>query len=186
MRQGSAVSQSLEDLADKGSERRSAVPKSDKLADMFKDPVAALRTALDTRMDTELLGKSPSARLIYSMLGGTKNAVQRGLTFTSDKVASYTAFEGALTGGTIDQILNKFTTDSSRYGRKREQVSALLYDFHRSIIMPITKKKGKGNKEHMTGAQVIAAIDWDNLPPAYSANSAALKEVVTDLSLIHI
>lgn len=181
MMQGSAVPQSLEDLADKGSERRSAVPKSDKLADMFKDPVAALRTALDTRMDTELLGKSPSARLIYSMLGGTKNAVQRGLTFTSDKVASYTAFEGALTGGTIDQILNKFTTDSSRYGRKREQVSALLYDFHRSIIMPITKKKGKGNKEHMTGAQVIAAIDWDNLPPAYSANSAALKEVVTDL-----
>jgi len=173
----------LEEYADKGEERRSATPRSDKLVDMFKDPVAALRTALDTRMTVDLLNQSPSARLIYSMLGGRKNQVQAGLDFTSDKVASYTGFEGMLRGGTIQNILNTFQTEGKRYGRQRTEVSALIYDFYGTVIRPITQPKGKksSNKERLTGPEVIAAIDWDNLPTRFQKNSQALKDIVTDL-----
>lgn len=175
--------QTFEDRADAGEARRKAKPKADKLVDMFKDPIAALRTALDTRLTIDLLSQSKSARLIYSMLGGRKNQVQAGLDFTSDKVESYTMFEGFLRGGNIQKILKTFKTKESRYGKKRAEVSAMIYSFYNDVIAPITKTKGKNrvNKERMTGKQVINKINWDNLPEKYQENSQALKDLITDL-----
>tara|TARA_R100000541_G_scaffold13263_4_gene22150 strand:+ start:2155 stop:6885 length:4731 start_codon:yes stop_codon:yes gene_type:complete len=173
-----AVDMSFEAQADRAQSRKEAKGGMSWLGDFAKDPMSAFRTALDTRMTTDLLNKSKTSRVIYDMFGGRKNQVHGGVDFHTDKVASYTLFEESITE--IMPTLGRFNTKETGYGKMRSEVSAKIYDFHRDVIKPLTRK-GKGNAEHMTGPEVIASIDWDNLPAKYRDDTKALKLTVSEL-----
>lgn len=178
MMNSEAVDMSFESQADRAQARKEAKGGLNWIGDFAKDPMSALRTSLDTRLTTDLLGKSKTARVIYDMFGGRKNQVHGGVDFHTDKVASYTLFEESITD--VNATLARFNTKETGYGKMRTEVSAKIYDFHRDVIKPLTGRT-KDNAEHMTGPEVIAAIDWDNLPQKYKADTKALRETISEL-----
>jgi len=175
---GESVDMSFESQADRAQERKEAKGGLNWVGDFAKDPMSALRTSLDTRLTVDLLGKSKTARAIYDMFGGRKNQVHGGVDFHSDKVASYTLFENSISE--INATLDRFDTKSTMYGKKRTEVSNVIYDFHKSVIKPLTSRTNN-NAEHMTGEQVIAAIDWDNIPVRFRGDAKALKTTISEL-----
>jgi endonuclease YncB( thermonuclease family)/GH24 family phage-related lysozyme (muramidase) len=178
MMNSEAVDMSFESQADRAQARKEAKGGLNWIGDFAKDPMSALRTSLDTRLTTDLLGKSKTARVIYDMFGGRKNQVHGGVDFHTDKVASYTLFEESITD--VNATLARFNTKETGYGKLRTEVSAKIYDFHRDVIKPLTGRT-KDNAEHMTGPEVIAAIDWDNLPQKYKADTKALRVTISEL-----
>ena len=164
--------------------RKDAKTTRESLKDALTKPMVLLRTALDTRMNTELLNQSKTARVIYDMFGGRKNKTHGGVDFHTDKVINYINFENKLRP--MQEVLASFKVKASRYGARKTQVSALVNSFYLEHIAPITRVNKDGskrtNEEWMTGDQVIAAIDWDNLSnPNFTENSDSLKMLISEL-----
>ena len=163
--------------------RKAAKPATQRLKDALSDPIASLRTALDTRMDAKLLNKSKTARIIYDIFGGRKLKTHGGVDFHSDKVINFMGFEGTLRP--IDDVLNEFQIPRGSYGKRKEAVSNLVNKFYKAHIAPITRYNTDGtprsNEEWITPAQLMNRIDWANLDPEFKSNSLALKGLISDL-----
>tara|TARA_B110000902_G_scaffold34964_1_gene37121 strand:+ start:657 stop:5369 length:4713 start_codon:yes stop_codon:yes gene_type:complete len=163
--------------------RKAAKPATQRLKDALSDPVASLRTALDTRMDAKFLNKSKTARIIYDIFGGRKLKTHGGVDFHSDKVINFMGFEGTLRP--IDDVLNEFQIPRGSYGKRKEAVSNLVNKFYKAHIAPITRYNTDGtprsNEEWITPAQLMNRIDWANLDPEFKSNSLALKGLISDL-----
>lgn len=182
----------FEKFADAGQERSDATPKSDKLGTLLMDPMRALRSAVATRISVDLMNKSKSARLLYSMLIADNNSTYQGVNFTSDKVNNYISFE-KLFSKDADLRLDDFKLGTKRYGKQRTELSNLVYDFYDTVIKPITRPEGTtSNKKVKSTSEIMNAIDWDNLPVRkdsngkrqkiqFKENSEPLKSLIQDL-----
>lgn len=191
----SEVDKVYETFADAGQKRHEEKPRGDKLSTLLMDPIRALRTSLATRISVDLMNKSETSRLLYSMLIHTSNSTYQGVTFTTDKVNNYTSMEELLETD-VDTLLDTFSVGTRRYGRQRKEVSNLIYDFYETVIKPISRPKGtQGNKKVKSASEILKAIDWDNLPVRkdsngkrqkiqFTENSSQLKGIVRDLYAI--
>lgn len=170
----------FDDIADKGDEVKDSRSRGTKLKDALSDPVAALRSALDTRVTLEMLNKSPALRLLYDQFGGRKNKTYGGVDFQNDKTQNFTDFEKYLRP--MEAVLGSFKVKAKSYGKRKKAISTLVYDFYLNEIKKVTKTDEKGNVKTMSGEQVIAAIDWNNLSkPEYTENTVALKQFIQEL-----
>lgn len=168
----------FDSMADAGETRREERSRSVKLKDALSDPIALLRTALDTRITTEMLQKSKALRLLYDQFGGRKNKTYGGVDFQNDKLLNFTHFESFLRP--MEDVFSSFKVKAKSYGKRKKAISTLMYDFYLSEIKPITD--GKGNKKHMDVKEILAAIDWNNLSkPEFKENAQAIKELMADL-----
>ena len=167
------------DRADAGQTDYDAKPTSQSLKDGLMDPAFTLRDARDTVFTIERLQKSKTLRRLYDMLGGKATKVHAGIDFHSDKMLNFESFERLIPE--VRALYSSFKLDGRRSGAKREELSALVYDFYNVHIRPITEKQDN-NQTWITGDSVIAMIDWDNLSkPKFQENSAALKDLVDRL-----
>ena len=165
-------------IADAGEARREERTRTEKLKDALSDPIAALRTALDTRITVDMLQKSKALRLLYDQFGGRKNKTYGGVDFQNDKILNFTHFESFLRP--IEDVLSSFKVKAKSYGKRKKAISALMYDFYLSEIKPITD--GKGNRKHMGVDEILEAIDWNNLSKQeFTDNAQAIKEFMADL-----
>jgi len=168
----------LDDFASESDTRRDARPTSQKLKDILKDPVSALRSSLDTRITIDMLNSSPTLRLIYDGFAGKKNKTHGGIDFQNDKLLNFTHFEKFLRP--IEEILNDFKVKGRTYGKRRTAISTLVQKFYEKEIRPITKRDS--NKKWKSVDDIFSQIDWNNVSdPAFVKNKDAIETLVREL-----
>lgn len=180
LRQGTPVPDetTLDDFSSESDKRKDARPTSQTIKDALKDPVSALRTALDTRVTIEMLNSSPALRLIYDGFGGRKNKTHGGIDFQNDKLLNFTHFEKFIRP--IEEILNGFKVTGRTYGKRRTAISTLVQKFYEKEIRPITKRDN--NKKWKSVDDILNQIDWNNISdPDFVKNKDAIETLVREL-----
>ncbi len=179
--------QEFEDKANRGQAKKDERTTGERLTDALKAPQALLISALDKRLTKDLMDRSQTLRRIYSMFGGRSRGVFEGVDFHSSKVKEYTRFENKLP--VYNELMSSFKLDSSRKGRRRNEISTIMYGFYKDHVEPITARykvedgvKKRINSYHMSIDTIISKIDWDNLKTdKYQKNSDQIKEFLKAL-----